>query len=151
MMRWTVRLEARTDRGEVETTELITFDRPVVDGTLANLGLALAEAKAVLAKLQASMVRSQVVVAYAACHRLCPQCQVPQPLKDRRTRRLQTLFGTVEVEAPRFRVCRCRCATASPSALACPSRAVPICAARASARSRWECQKPGAGRLPVPG
>ena len=29
-------------------------------------------------------------------------------LKDRRTRRLQTLFGTVEVEAPRFRVCRCR-------------------------------------------
>ena len=31
-----------------------------------------------------------------------------QPLKDRRTRRLQTLFGTVEVEAPRFKVCRCR-------------------------------------------
>ena len=31
-----------------------------------------------------------------------------QPLKDRRTRRLQTLFGTVEVEAPRFKLCRCR-------------------------------------------
>ncbi len=30
-----------------------------------------------------------------------------QPLKDRRTRRLQTLFGTVEVEAPRFKLCRC--------------------------------------------
>jgi hypothetical protein len=34
-----------------------------------------------------------------------------QPLKDRRTRRLQTLFGTVEVEAPRFKVCCCRVTT----------------------------------------
>ena len=107
MMRWTVRLEARTDQGVVKTAELVTFDRPAVDGTLADLGLALAGAKAVLAKLQASMVRSQVVE-YAACHRICPQCWVPQPLKDRRSRRLRTLFGTVEVEAPRFRVCRCR-------------------------------------------
>jgi hypothetical protein len=106
-MRWTVRLEARTDQGEVETTELATIERPVVDGTLADLGLALSEAKAVLAKLQASMVQSQVM-AYAACHRICPQCWVPQPLKDRRSRHLQTLFGTVEVETPRFRVCRCR-------------------------------------------
>src|SRR5215217_211562 len=53
MMRWTVRLEARTDRGEVKTTELVTFDRPVVDGTLAELGLALSEAKAVQAELGA--------------------------------------------------------------------------------------------------
>src|SRR5215218_4939057 len=106
-MRWTVRLEARTDTGEVETTELVTIGRPVVGGTLAELGLALSEAKSVLAKLQATMVQSQVAE-YAACHRICPQCRVPQSLKDRRTRRLQTLFGTVEVEAPRFRVCRCR-------------------------------------------
>src|SRR3712207_2989355 len=105
-MQWTVRLEARTDQGEVRTTELVTIGRPVVDGTLADLGLALAEAKAVLAKLQVIMVQSQMAD-YAACHRICPQCRVPQSLKDRRTRRLQTLFGTVEVEAPRFRVCRC--------------------------------------------
>ncbi|HTE19916.1 MAG TPA: ISKra4 family transposase [Armatimonadota bacterium] len=106
-MQWTVRLEARTDQGEVETTELVTLNRLVVDGSLAELGLALSEAKAVLAKLQATMVQSQVAE-YAACHRVCPQCRVPQPLKDQRARRLQTLFGTVEVEAPRFRVCRCR-------------------------------------------
>src|SRR5215217_6253525 len=67
-MRWTVRLEARTDTGEVETTELVTIGRPVVGGTLAELGLALSEAKSVLAKLQASMVQSQVAD-YAACHR----------------------------------------------------------------------------------
>lgn len=45
--------------------------------------------------------------AYAAHHRACAACGVLQPLKDRRTRRLQTLFGTVEVEAPRFKLCRC--------------------------------------------
>jgi hypothetical protein len=121
-MRWTVRLEARTDTGEVETTELVTIERPVVDGTLADLGLALSEAKAVLAELQVIMVRSQVAE-YAACHRICPQCRAPQPLKERRTRRLQTLFGTVEVEAPRFKACRCR-----PSAPAAAVTFSPVCA-----------------------
>jgi len=46
--------------------------------------------------------------AAAAHHGVCAACGVLQPFKDRRTRRLQTLFGTVEVEAPRFKVCRCR-------------------------------------------
>ena len=81
MMRWTVRLEARTDLGEVRTTELVTFDRPVVDGTLADLGLALSEAKAILAELQASMLHGQVA-GYAAHHRVCPECGVLQSLKD---------------------------------------------------------------------
>ena len=104
-MQWTVRLEARTDTGEVETTELVTVNRLVVGGTLAELGLALSEAKATLAKLQGIMVQSQAAE-YVACHRVCPHCRVPRPLKDRRSRRLRILFGTVEVEAPRFRVCR---------------------------------------------
>ena len=121
-MRWTVRLEARTDQGEVETTELVTFSRPATVNTLAEIGLSLAEAKALLAGLQASMLCGQVA-GYAAHYRVCPACWVLQPLKDRRTRRLQTLFGTAEVEAPRFRVCRCR--------LSAPMAAVtvsPVCA-----------------------
>jgi hypothetical protein len=134
MMQWTVRPEVRADQGEVRTTELVTFSRPVVDGTLAELGLALSEAKAVLAKLQASQVQSQVAE-YAACHRGCPQCQAPQPLTDRRTRRVQTLFGTAEVEAPRFRVCHC-CLPA-PTAAAVFS---PVCALL-SARCTPELQR----------
>ena len=106
-MQWTVRLEARTSAGEVKTTELVTFSRPGVVSTLAEVGLVLDEAKALLAKLQASMLCGQVA-AYAAHHRVCAGCGMVQPLKDRRTRRLQTLFGTVEVEAPRFKLCRCR-------------------------------------------
>jgi len=106
VMQWTVRLEARTNEGEVTTTELVTFSRPVVVSTLAEIGLVLSETKALLARLQASMLCGQVA-AYAVHHRVCAACGVLQPLKDRRTRRLQTLFGTVEVEAPRFKVCRC--------------------------------------------
>jgi len=109
-MQWTVRLEARTSAGEVETTELVTFSRPGVVGTLAEIGLLLVETKTLLARLQASMLCGQVAE-HAAHHRACAACGVLQPLKDRRTRRLQTLFGTVEVEAPRFKVCGCRRAT----------------------------------------
>ena len=107
MMRWTVRLEARTSRGEVTVTELATLSRPVMGGTLADIGLVLSEAKAVLVRLQESMVQSQVAE-YVTCRRVCPQRRVFQSLKDRRTRRLQTLFGTIEVDAPRFRICHCR-------------------------------------------
>jgi len=107
VMQWTVRLEARTSAGEVKTTELVTFSRPAVVSTLAEVGLMLDETKTLLAGLQASMLCGQVA-AYAAYHRVCAACGMLRPLKDRRTRRLQTLFGTVEVEAPRFKVCRCR-------------------------------------------
>jgi len=106
-MQWTVRLEARTSAGEVTTTELATVSRPAMVSTLAEVGLVLSETKALLAKLQASMLCSQVAE-YAAHHRACVECGALQPLKDRRTRRLQTLFGTVELEAPRFKLCRCR-------------------------------------------
>ena len=107
-MQWTVRLETRTSAGEVTTTELVTFSRPGMVGTLAEIGLVLSETKMPLAKLQAGMPCDQVA-AYAAHHRACAACGVLQPLKDQRTRRLQTLFGTVEVEAPRFKACRwCR-------------------------------------------
>ncbi len=64
-MQWTVRLEARTSAGEVKTTELVTFSRPGVVGTLAEIGLMLAESKTLLAKLQASMLCGQVA-AYAS-------------------------------------------------------------------------------------
>jgi len=63
--------------------------------------------KTLLAKLQAGVLCGRVA-AYAALCRVCPECGVLQPLKNRRTRRLQALFGTVEVETPRFKLCRCR-------------------------------------------
>ncbi len=73
VMQWTVRLEARTSAGEMKTTELATFSRPAVAGTLAEVGLMLAETKALLAKLQASMLCDQVAE-HAAHHRACAAC-----------------------------------------------------------------------------
>jgi hypothetical protein len=107
VMQWTVWLEARTSDGGVTTTALTTFSRPVVDSTFADVGLMLSEAKALSAKLQTSMLCDQMAE-YAAHWRICVHCGVSQPLKERRTRRLQTLFGTVEIAAPRFKLCRCR-------------------------------------------
>jgi len=122
-MQWTVRLEALTSADEVKTTELATFSRAFVNGTLADVGLVLSETKMLLAQLQASVLCGQVAE-YAAHHRACVACGVLQPLKDRRTRRLQTLFGTVQVEAPRFKLCRCR-----PFAPTMEARTVsPVCA-----------------------
>ena len=85
-MQWTVPLEARTSAGEVTTTELMTFSRPGVVSTLAEIGLVLAETKMLLAKLQVSMLCGQVAE-YAAHHRICPQCGVLQPLNAARQSR----------------------------------------------------------------
>jgi hypothetical protein len=51
LMQWTVRLKARASGGEVTTTELLTFSRPVVVSTLAEVGLVLSETKTLSAKL----------------------------------------------------------------------------------------------------
>ncbi len=138
MMQWTVRLETRTSAGEVTTTELATFSRPAMIVMLAEVGLVLSETKMLLAKLQASRLCGQVAE-YAAHHRACVDCGALQPLKDRRTRRLQTLFGTVEVEAPRFKLCRCRLTT--PLAEVTVS---PVCAADGPLHARAGA---GAGRV----
>jgi hypothetical protein len=95
-MEWTIRLEAKTGWGEVETVELVSISRPVLAATADDVGLSLAEAKSPTAKLQEVMIRGQVAE-YLKCRRVCSACLIFQPVKDRRQRRLQSLFGTVDV------------------------------------------------------
>jgi hypothetical protein len=52
-----------------------------------------------LAGLQASMVRTQLAE-HVALSRGCPECRAMLRVEDRRPRRLQTPFSTLEVEAP---------------------------------------------------
>ena len=64
------------------------------------------------------------------CHRRrrCHRCGAPRPTKDRRSRRLLTLFGTVNVSAPRFEQCRCAVTgrqTLSPVGEIMPDRCTP--------------------------
>ncbi len=118
-MEWTIRLEVKTGGGEVESLALATITRPAAMAAAAEVGLSLAEGKALLAGLQASMVRTQLA-GHVAQGRVCPECQAVLRVKDRRPRRLQTLFGTLEVEAPRLKTCPCRGALGTPGATVSP-------------------------------
>jgi hypothetical protein len=66
----------------------------------------LDDGKALLAGVQRHLVQAKVSE-YCALRRLCPHCRSLRQLEDTRTRRLNSLFGMVEVPAPRFKPCRC--------------------------------------------
>lgn len=74
-------------------------------GHAATLGLSLSEGKATLASLQRVLVTAQAD-AHCRLRRRCGHCGASRPLKDHRSRRPVSLFGTVEVRAPRFNACR---------------------------------------------
>jgi hypothetical protein len=73
---------------------------------LDPLGLTLNDGKMVLAGVERHLVRGRVAE-YSALRRRCSHCQSLRPLKDTRARRLNSLIGTAEVPAPRFKPCRC--------------------------------------------
>src|SRR5215213_432638 len=118
-MEWTIRLEVKTGRGEGESLDLATITRPATVASAEQVGLSLAEAKALLAGLQASMVRTQLAE-HAALGRVCPGCRAMLRVKDRRQRRLQTLSGTLEIEAARLKPCPCGQAGGEPGAAVSP-------------------------------
>jgi hypothetical protein len=70
------------------------------------IGLTLEEGKRILAGLQRHLVQAQTED-HCRLRRCCQRCGAQRPLKDARTRRLVSLFGTVTVRAPRFAPCRC--------------------------------------------
>ena len=95
--------------------------------TLDPLGLTLDDGKMVLAGVQRHLVEARVAE-YSALRRRCSHCQSFRPLKDTRARRLNSLFGTVEVPAPRFKPCRCAIrerSTLSPASELMPDRCTP--------------------------
>jgi hypothetical protein len=77
--------------------------------------------------LQRHLVRAQAED-HCRERRRCSHCGSQRPIKDVRTRRLLSLFGTVEVRAPRFAACRCAVTfrrTLSPVAEIMPDRCTP--------------------------
>ena len=105
-MEWRIKLEARSGWGEVETIEVARFKRPVVGLTAEEIGLSLEEAKRILAELQRLVLQTQMEE-YTFCARVCPACLKMRRQRDGRTRTIQTLFGTVTVDAPRISICPC--------------------------------------------
>ena len=125
-MKWRVLMEVTGEDGAV-TRHAISEDERTEAGQATTLGLSLAESKAALAGLQRVLVTAQTE---AHCHlrRCCGHCGSLRPLKDHRTRRLVSLFGVVEVRAPRFGPCRCGVAcrrSLTPVAEIMPDRCTP--------------------------
>jgi len=105
-VQWTIKVEARTEWGETRTFEIGRLTRHVAGLTSHEVGLTLDEGKALLAELQRRVVQSQIDEKRLAT-RICSDCLSVRPIRDRRTRVLQTLFGTVRVAAPRIKLCVC--------------------------------------------
>ena len=126
-MEWRVTIELSGADGTKQTHEVARGGGADPHSTLDPLGLTLDDGKMVLAGVERHLVRGRVAE-YSALRRRCSHCQSLRPLKDTRARRLNSLFGTVEVPAPRFKPCRCAIrerSTLSPASELMPDRCTP--------------------------
>lgn len=101
-MQWVLKLEARSGWGEVETIEVGRFERRVLGLTAEELGLTLGESKTLLGELARLVLQTQVEE-FITSDRICGSCLGLRRLRDRRTRRIQTLFGN-ETAAHKIRI-----------------------------------------------
>lgn len=126
-MRWRMVLEVVGADGTRQVHEVGAGERPPAGHGAATLGLGLEEGKATLAGVQRHLVAAQVDE-HCRGRRRCDRCGAQRPLKDLRPRRLTSLFGVVEVRAPRFGPCRCGIAcrrAITPVAEIMPDRCTP--------------------------
>jgi len=84
-MQWTIILEATTGWGERTCTPAYALSRPLLDLKPEQIGLTLAEAKTLLARLQERLIGQQANE-YALIRRVCPCCRRMQPAKDYKCR-----------------------------------------------------------------
>jgi hypothetical protein len=126
-MKWRVMVELTGNDGIVRLHEISAGGTNTIECSAGTAGLTLADGKRTLAGLQDHLVRAQADE-YCRQRRGCSHCGSRRPLKDVRGRRLLSLFGTVEVRAPRFLPCQCavtRRHTLSPVAEIMPDRCTP--------------------------
>ena len=106
MMRWVLRLVETGAEGEARCTDVMEIVRPDDLEDIADLGLTLAEAKVLQARVQQEISAAQAG-GHAVRRPNCRSCGGACHLKDYRDRRIATLFGRVTVRLPRFRCAEC--------------------------------------------
>jgi hypothetical protein len=106
VMKWRVIVELTGSDGTVRSQEVGVGGSNTAECSAATVGLTLVDGKRTLAGLQDHLVRAQTEE-YCRQRRLCSHCGSQRPIKDVRARRLLSVFGTVDVRAPRFLPCRC--------------------------------------------
>jgi hypothetical protein len=105
-MKFTIRVEITTDWDEPDIFEICRIARPYRQLEPGSVGLSLAEGKDVLHRLQGIVVAAQ---AEEVCmmRRFCTRCHRWLDLKDRRIRKVDTVFGTVPFRSARIVSCPC--------------------------------------------
>ena len=98
-MEFVIRIETRLDDMILWTEEVIKRDASPIGPE--EVGLTLMEGKAILQRLQNRIVNAQIDVVSAAA-RPCARCGKDKAIKDRRPRKLRTVFGVVPVSSYRY-------------------------------------------------
>ena len=104
-MRWTVKLVAEIEPGRVTEQDVASFERSDRI-TPATLGLSIAEGKAVLATIQAHVVKDHIT-RHGQATAPCETCGHPRTSKDYYTSSFRSIFGTVPMRVRRFNTCPC--------------------------------------------
>jgi hypothetical protein len=95
-----------TDDGREETvTDVLTLTKDCQ--RIEHLGLALAEAKQLLTRIQQHLLAQQID-AFLAAHACCESCGSAFKVKGDQTRTFRTLFGTFTLSSPRLFHCHCQ-------------------------------------------
>jgi hypothetical protein len=105
-MRLVLRLVETRDECETQCTDVMEIVRSDDLGDIADLGLTLAEAKVLQARVQQVVATGQAR-SHAVRRPNCQSCGGGCHLKDYRDHRIATLFGQVTVRLPRFRCVAC--------------------------------------------
>lgn len=124
---WTITIQGKNEFGEVCRRE-VRVDKSWESLFDGEVGLSIEAGKKIMAALQGAVV-SHEAETYSLFRRVCSDCHTFRPVKDYTTRRIRTVFGTVEVRNPRWELCRAchpRMAGAfAPLKEICPDRATP--------------------------
>jgi hypothetical protein len=126
-MKWRVLVELTEEAGGIELHEVSIGECATAACSPDTLGLSIAAGQKTLAGLQQHLVQAEAEE-YCRSRRRCQHCGAQRPLKDIRPRRLTSLFGVVQIRAPRFSPCRCGVAsrrTITPVAEIMPDRCTP--------------------------
>lgn len=124
---WTITIEGKNEFGDV-CRKAVHIDKSwerLFDG---GIGLSIEDSKTIMTALQSAVVAHEAET-YSLFRRVCPDCHTFRSVKDYTSRRIRTVFGTVEVRNPRWMLCR-DCHPGMDGAFAplkeiCPDRATP--------------------------
>ena len=104
-MQISVQIVVQTEVDEqASVTEIAHFERESFDA--GSLGLHLEEAKALLGRLQRSMIDAQAAEAIARLS-MCPNCGSRLTVKGHHRLAYRSVFGRLSFDSPRLYQCRC--------------------------------------------